>query len=342
MFNYTVQRYVVFVCSKLQKKILKLIGLMLCLGLTSFANHANWELKETNVNARHESTLVVANDSLYLLGGRGLKPIEFYHAESQQWQDALAQTSLELHHFQAVEWQNNIYIIGAFTGRYPNETGVENVLVFNTDTHQLISSTAFPKNRIRGSVSAGVYNDKIYLAGGITNGHQSGSVAWFDEYDPQTKRFTALKDAPISRDHAVIAVVNDKLYHIGGRRTSAQTGQVFELTIPEVDVYDFNTQSWQTLPSLANIPTPRAGANVVVKGHEIWVIGGESGKHKLAHADVEVLNTLTNTWRIAPSLNLGRHSGGAAFYNEQIIVVSGSGKRGGRPELTSIEVLFEF
>jgi N-acetylneuraminic acid mutarotase len=342
MFNYTMPRYAVFACSKRQKKDLRLIGFMLCIGLTSFPNLANWELKETNVNARHESTLVVANESLYLLGGRGVKPIEFFHAKSQQWQDAVAQTSLELHHFQAVEWQKNIYIIGAFTGRYPNETGVENVLIFNTDSHQLTSSTAFPQNRIRGSVSAGVYNGKIYLAGGITHGHQSGSVAWFDEYDPETKRFTALTDAPISRDHAAIAVVNDKLYHIGGRRTSAQTGQVFELTIPEVDVYDFNTQSWQTLPALTNIPTPRAGANVVVKGHEIWVIGGESGKHKLAHAEVEVLNTLTHTWRIAPSLNVGRHSGGAALYNEEIIVVSGSGKRGGRPELTSIEVLTDF
>lgn len=302
------------------------------------ASTDKWELHDANLTARHESTLVVADEALYLLGGRGDKPVEVYNSKNQTWQIALDKTPLELHHFQAVEWQNDIYIVGAFTGKYPNETGIENVLIFDTQTQQLITSTQIPNSRVRGSAAAAVHNDKIYIAGGITDGHMTGSVAWLDEYNPITKTFTSLKDAPIARDHASIAVIDDKLYHIGGRTTSAATGEIFELTIPQIDVYDFNTQTWQTLPPASNIPTPRAGANVTVVENEIWVIGGESGSQTQAHNEVQIFNPVTLEWTVGPKLNLGRHSGGAANYQGTVIVASGSGKRGGRPELGNLEV----
>ncbi|WP_371193788.1 Kelch repeat-containing protein [Glaciecola sp. SC05] len=322
---------------------LKLMSVVLLLSLFSKCQlvnaQKNWELLETNLVPRHESTLVSVNGALYLLGGRRDKPIEKYDSKNALWKHVLPQTPLELHHFQALAWQDNIYILGAFTGSYPNETGVENVLVFNTNSNQLTRSTTMPKDRIRGGASAAVYNDNIYLVGGIVNGHLSGSVSWFDKYNPKTQSFVRLPDAPNSRDHAAAAVVGDKLYVLGGRKTSAATGQTFELTVSQVDVFDFHSQTWQTLPESMNLPTPRAGANVVVVEKDIWVIGGESGSQKQAHAEVEVLNTHNLTWSNAPPLNIGRHSGGASLHQGAIYVVSGSGRRGGRPELSNMERL---
>ena len=93
----------------------------------------------------------------------------------------------------------------------------------------------------RGGAGAIAHNGLIYVVAGIQNGHTDGHVAWFDAFDPATGAWTQLPDAPRTRDHFQVAIVDDKLYAIGGRRSSAATGQTFELTVPEVDVYDFAT-----------------------------------------------------------------------------------------------------
>src|SRR5690606_36923366 len=111
---------------------------------------------------------------------------------------------------------------------------------------------------------------------GIVDGHWNGFVNWFDEYDPVTNTWKTLPDAPRVRDHFQAEILNNKLYLVGGRRSSASTGQLFNLTVPEVDVYDFTSGTWSTLPSADNLPFPRAGAATSKIGNEIIIVGGES------------------------------------------------------------------
>lgn len=136
-------------------------------------------------------------------------------------------------------------------------------------------------------------------------------------------------------------VIDDKVYVAGGRRSTAKIGQVLNLTEPAVDVYDFKTNRWTTLPESANIPTQRAGSASVVLDKKLLVIGGESGAQVPAHSEVEAFNTKTMKWETLPSLNQGRHGTGAVNLNGKIYIVAGSGNRGGGPELNSIEVLVE-
>jgi N-acetylneuraminic acid mutarotase len=132
-------------------------------------------------------------------------------------------------------------------------------------------------------------------------------------------------------------MVDDKLYAIGGRRSSAATGQTFELTVPEVDVYDFETARWSTLPATSNLPTPRAGTTSVVLGGEILVIGGESGAQQPAHSEVEAFDPETGRWRPLAPLNTGRHATQAVLYDGKIYIAAGSRTRGAT-EINSQEV----
>lgn len=322
------------------KQVLLLLTALLIHSTVSHAEQVKcnkWQLNESQLTARHESAAVPHGEYIYLLGGRGIKAVERFDPNTKSWMQTSPKTPVELHHFQPVVWQNKIYILGAFTGRYPNETTIENVLIYDTQQHQFSNGPALPKDRLRGAAGAVVHNEKIYLIGGIINGHMSGSVRWFDEFDPKTNTFKKLPDAPIARDHFYTVVVDNKLYVIGGRKSSAATGQVFDLTIAEVDVYDFANKKWQTLPASANIPTPRAGANVEVVGKQIWVMGGESGAIKTAHAEVEVFDTVSQSWSRISNLNVGRHSGGSATLRDKLYIFTGSGNRGGRPELRNYE-----
>jgi N-acetylneuraminic acid mutarotase len=133
-------------------------------------------------------------------------------------------------------------------------------------------------------------------------------------------------------------VVDGNLYAVGGRRSSASTKQVFELTIPQVDVFDLHENQWSTLPPEANFPVPRAGCFSIPVGAQFLVAGGESSLQRDAHRQVHAFDTQSKRWRLLSRLNQGRHGTGIVQWNNTLYTVAGSGRRGGRPELDSTEV----
>jgi len=303
-----------------------------------YKKYGKWEIVPASgePDPRHEASFIGVNDNFYLLGGREIKPINIFNPETQTWTNG-KKPPMELHHFQAVKMADKIYVMGAQTGKFPNEVPVENIWIYNTLKDEWVKGDEIPEKRRRGASGCSVYNGKIYLSGGIIDGHNGGHVLWFDEYDPATGKWVQLQDIPRVRDHFHSAVHNHKLYLLGGRKTSRATGHTFSLTIPQVDVYDFKTKKWSTLPDSLNLPTTRAGQSVISVKDQIYVIGGESESKRVAHAEVEVYHPKTQNWIRYPSLKQGRHGTQSVFYKGFIYVASGSGNRGGGPELKTIE-----
>ena len=287
---------------------------------------------------REENAYVQAGDKFYLLGGRTIQAVQEYDPITKVWTNK-AKVPMELHHFQAVVLDGLIYVVGAFTGGYPHETPVPDIYIYNPTTNIWYKGGSIPAARRRGSAGIIVYNKKIYLVGGILDGHWSGHVSWFDEYDPVTNTWKTLTDAPHARDHFHAVIAGTKIFVAGGRRSSYSTGQTFALTVPEVDVYDFSTSKWTTLPAASNIPTPRAGSGNVMLNGELLVIGGESPQ-PTAHKETEALNITTNSWRRLADLQQGRHGTQAIENNGGIYIVTGAGNQGGSPLLTSQEAFY--
>jgi N-acetylneuraminic acid mutarotase len=316
---------------------MRLVSLLLILFSVKISAQS-WQLVETTGEPikRHENSLTSIGSKLYVFGGRGVKPMDVLNTETNVW-TTKGETPLEMHHFQAVNYKGEIYVLGAFTGSYPHETPIPNIYIYNPDTDTWRIGAEIPRKR--GSAGAFVYNNKIYLVCGIQDGHWDGHVTWFDEYNPETNKWRTLSDAPQARDHTSVAVVGDKLYLAGGRKSHAAINQVLELTTAEVDVFDFKTNTWETLPASANIPTERAGCSAVSKDGKLIIIGGESSSQKSAHSDVEVLNPRTNVWEKLPPMKVTRHGTGATVINGKIYIAAGSLNRGGGPELNSVECL---
>jgi len=289
---------------------------------------------------RHENAFVELNGKFYLFGGRGSKPVNVFDPVTRTWSTAAPiPNSKELHHFQAVALNNKIFIINAFTGSYPSESPVPDIYIYDAGSNSwTIQANAIPLARRRGSGASVVHNNKIYLAGGITNGHNNGAVNWTDVYDPATGNWTILANAPHARDHVQGAVINGKIYLAGGRRTSASTGALYSDPEPSVDVYDIASTTWTTLPSSANLPIMRGGASSVSFNGKLVVIGGESPQ-ALAHNEVHELDPFTSTWRLMPPLVTGRHGTQATIYNNNIFIAAGNAQKGGSVtyELNTIE-----
>jgi hypothetical protein len=280
---------------------------------------------------RHEASFVQAGDKFYLFGGREqARRIDVYDYATNAWTSLTgspSQAPLEFNHFQATEYQGLIWVIGAFrTNNFPNEAPAESIYVFDPANRRWMEGPEIPAGRRRGGGGLAVHDDKFYVVAGNQQGHSGGYIAWFDEYDPYTGEWTVLDDAPRARDHFHAAVVGDKLYAAGGRQTGGPGG-TFAPLIPEVDVFDFASGTWSTLPPASNLPTPRAGTATAVFNGKIMVIGGEG--NGLAYNTVEGLDPNTGQWQTLASLNHRRHGTQAIVSGAGVYVAAGSPNQGG-------------
>jgi N-acetylneuraminic acid mutarotase len=150
-------------------------------------------------------------------------------------------------------------------------------------------------------------NGKIYVFGGFTGVH-SGMAAWVPEnnsfeYDPVNDSWKELAPMPTKRGAAVAAMVDGKIYVIGGATTlPGATNPAIHPTYPQrvlgtVEEYDPKTNTWR---ARANMPTPRNHTAAGVVNGKIYVIGGRIGAAFIAAssnlANVEAYDPVTDTW----------------------------------------------
>jgi hypothetical protein len=282
-----------------------------------------WTLKneDENYTARHECGFVQVGDKFVLIGGRETQVVDIYDYANDTWTQGSASPIL-LHHFQAVEYEGLVWVIGGFIDNGdPTEDSVEHVYMYNPLSDLWIQGVEIPPARKRGAGSLVHYNNKFYFTGGNNLGHAGGYQAWFDEYDPITGTWTQLTDAPHQRDHFHAAVYGDNMYLLGGRQSGGPGGARYPL-IPEIDIYNFTTQTWSTLNPSKNLPTPRSGVSVALYEDEIYVIAGEEVN---PFNVVEALDPNTNTWTTKNSTRKYRDGTQAIVSGNGIYMAAGKG-----------------
>lgn len=320
------------------KRLCCLLLPLVCLSIAGVVNISqHWEIVETKGQAanRHEHAFVKVEDRFYVLGGRRIQPVDIYDPAKKAWSKG-SKPPVELHHFQALEYDGKVLIAGAFTGNYPGETPVESLYFYDVEKDTWEKGPEIPKDRRRGSAGAFLRGGKLYLICGLTDGHRSGWVPWFDEYDFKSGTWRKLPDAPRGRDHFQAALVGDELVLAGGRR-SGEGGSVFAPVVREVDVFRFKTGKWETLKE--PIPTPRAGTMSLALGNDVYVIGGESGRRQ-AHTEVQILNMAKRSWADGISLDVGRHATQPILYQGKLYLAAGSVTRGGTETNSLLQLSF--
>ena len=90
------------------------VFLLLLTGVSAFIlkKEYSWKILETKgePSARHENSFVESKGKFYLLGGRGIKPVDIYDPETNTWTKGAA-PPIEIHHFQAVSWTRRSALI---------------------------------------------------------------------------------------------------------------------------------------------------------------------------------------------------------------------------------------
>ncbi len=135
---------------------------------------------------------------------------------------------------------------------------------------------------------------------------------------------------PRPRDHFGVAVVDDRLYAVGGR--SLELGE----TTTETDAYSFDSGAWET--GLASIPTARGGFATTVVGREIVVFGGEVEKGALS--SVEAYDPAADRWRELRAMPTARHGIQGAVCGGSVYIAAG-GRTPGGDSPTSLHERFD-
>jgi glucose/arabinose dehydrogenase len=134
---------------------------------------------------------------------------------------------------------------------------------------------------------------------------------------------------PTPRHHLASAVVDGKLYAIGGRNSN----RTFNANLDANEVYDPKSNAWT---SLQPMPTKRSGLCVASSssvGGDIYVIGGESPFKGDETPDTtydvnEKYDPQTNKWSTEQPMPTSRHGMSYASNNNRMFLIGGGPKPG--------------
>jgi hypothetical protein len=198
-----------------------------------------WQSLETKgkPHARHEAAFIQVKQRFYLLGGRGIKPVDVLDPATGAWTTG-ARPPLEIHHFQPVVWQNRILIAGAMTGPYPHETSLEGILIydpevdiFDTGTRKW-STLPSPEGDLptpRAGCFNYVLNATLLVAGGEST-TQKEAHNEVEAFDPETQTWHLASKLKQGRHGTGITMWQNNIYSCAG---CAQRGGSPELNTTE-------------------------------------------------------------------------------------------------------------
>lgn len=280
----------------------------------------SWEELPPSSEARQEVSYVQLGGLFYLAGGSTLH--EVYDPVARTW-SVLEPLPQNLDHIQGAAVGGLIYYLGGNVGgNLRKET--DTVYIYDPATDTFSQGAPLPEGRGAGGVA--VFENKIYYAGGLRDFEAQPS---FYVYDPAADTWAELPEMPHARDHFHAAVLDGVFYAIGGREARINA------TRPFVDAFDFETQTWTTLPT--ELPTERGGFASAVLGGEILVIGGEGGGN--TYGEVEAYDPETNAWRTLEPMPTPRHGIQAAVCSGAVYIAAGGVIQGVGPS-TEHEVFF--
>jgi N-acetylneuraminic acid mutarotase len=150
--------------------------------------------------------------------------------------------------------------------------------------------------------------DCIYVIGGY-NSTVDVRVR-VDEYNTTSGVWRTRSSMTVPRNGMATAVVDNKIYVIGGRDSGSNTNAT--------EVYDPFTDSWE---SKAPVPTARYLSAASSVGHKIYVIGG--GGTGIMNV-TEVYDTVTDTWATASPMPTNRWAHTMSAVGDEIYVIGGS------------------
>jgi N-acetylneuraminic acid mutarotase len=298
--------------------------------------------------ARQELYPEVLNGRIYVAGGL-LNPNTGYSAHFESYDPAtdrwtrLATLPEARHHIALAAAGGLLHGVGGFSGGFPNWRAQASTYVYDPAANRWSEGVPLPYASAEG-VFAGIAG-RLYLVGGRVREHeaarhfnQHADTARGLVFDPASGRWSPIANAPTARNSAASAVIDNRLYVVGGRQALKQAdGSLRQVNVPHLEVYDPASDRWTTR---APMPQAQGGLAAAAHGGRLYVFGGEQWvPEQKVFADAWVYEPASDRWSALPPLPTPRHGLGAATVGDRIHVFGGGTRVGGDHASTVHEVL---
>ncbi|MEM2704254.1 MAG: NosD domain-containing protein [Candidatus Bathyarchaeia archaeon] len=289
-----------------------------------------WIIRRDMPTARTNLAAVSVDKKIYAIGGYtydggkyvATSLVEIYDVETDTW---ISTNPMPVASgcIGAVAIGNLIYVLCGETSQ---------LFCYDTYSGEWSELAKFPAAANTGSFGMVAFGNKIYVARGSSN-YPSG-IYWTYCYDVLTNTWIEKSPIPYHRTIESLAVLNGKLYAIGGADPSL--GRRVEVS--RVDIYDPIADTWQ-LDAVQRMSVPRTHLEpeTPVMNGKIYVIGGWDGYTELS--TVEEFDPQTNSWKALTPMPTARYALATAVVDGKIYCIGGdSGGYGGNPKTANEEL----
>jgi N-acetylneuraminic acid mutarotase len=281
---------------------------------------SSWTTIVPMPTARGGLGVAVLNGKIYAIGGLSgdltVNNNEEYDPVTNQWSTKVPMPAARTGCAIAV-YNNKIYVIGgtADNGYVANNEAYDPA----TNTWETKASMPTP----RSDLSASVVNDKIYLIGGKK---YSSNSPYFTEtnvnevYDPANDSWTIETPIPTAVYGYASAMINGKIYIIGGSKAATQGSSTY---INSNQVYDTQTDKWSlcaNLPAVAAYGVAATTENYMAPSR-LYFIGGYF--YDSFSAQTQVYNPSNNSWSNGAPMPTPRAHLGVAVVNDVLFAIGG-------------------
>ncbi|MGI5129067.1 DUF1668 domain-containing protein [Pseudonocardia sp. CA-107938] len=261
--------------------------------------------------ARQFTGSAVVDGRLYVVGGLTVNvstpAVYAYDAAIDTWTKG-PDLPIPLHHVMAVNYHDELWVLGGWTPAGGNESGLNSDRVFALRGGTWVEQPKLLHPRV--AAAAAVVKDKIVVFGGQTNGALIPETEVFDG--------TAWHNAapiPTPREHLGGSAGGGFVFAIGGRQLSSSKN------LATFERYDPATDTWTSLPPM---PTARGGLGAACFDGRLVVAGGELPRDVLG--TVEAYDVDTGLWTTLAPLGTPRHGMALDVIGNSIVAVGGAQK----------------
>jgi N-acetylneuraminic acid mutarotase len=234
-----------------------------------------WETKASMPTPRSGLQANVVSGKIYLIGGvangYALTLNEVYDPRTDSWATKAPMpvvnfTFLGTSDYASAVVDNKIYVVGGWSvgGQWPVRGVIFNLnRIYDAENDSWSLGAPAPSPAVYASAGAttGVFApERIYVFGADT-----GWPLWMflglrgftaQSYDPKTDSWTVCASMPTERVDASVAVVNDKLYVIGGYTIEKGVSSFFPSTPSSAVNEEYTPFGYGTVPPVVSVVSP--------------------------------------------------------------------------------------
>ena len=302
-----------------------------CLPTMAYAGDT-WAAKAAMPTARYDLAVAAVNGKLYAIGGTTINAsatMEALHANVEEFDPATntwitkAPLPAVRGNYAAVAMNGKIYVMGGLANANYDTTSYTNTN-YEYDPVSNTWSTKAPMPTARVAHVAAAVNGKIYVIGGATSNTNPAAVpevSTNEEYDPATDTWATKSPMPTPRRAAGAAVVNGKIYVIGGKVNAncSYPGCINPTGLTVNEEYNPATDTWTNKVAM---PTGRRCLDVTSVNGKIYAMGGWNGINDFSGN--EEYDPITDSWTTKTAMPTAMSCMAAGAVNGKIYTIGGS------------------